>query len=53
MKFKYLLNKELQMSVEEVDRLSDFFRDEKEDKIEYSYFLEVDWYLEELKRLED
>lgn len=52
-KFKYLLNKELQMSVEEVDRLSDFFRDEKEDKIEYSYFLEVDWYLEELKRLED
>lgn len=52
-KFKYLLNKELQISVEEVDRLSDFFRDEKEDKIEYSYFLEVDWYLEELKRLED
>jgi len=41
------------MSVEEVEKLVIFFRDEKEDKIFYSYFLDVDWYLEELRRLEE
>lgn len=32
-KFRYLLHKDLEMSVEEVDSLVNFFKDSKEDKV--------------------
>ena len=40
------------MSVEETNRLVKYFID-KDDKINYAYFLNVDWYIDELQRLED
>ncbi|CAD8181009.1 unnamed protein product [Paramecium pentaurelia] len=52
-KFKYLMHQELGMSVQEIEKLVIYFRDEKEDKVNYEYFLGIDWYLEELQRLEE
>lgn len=54
-KFKYVLHNELGMSVEEVERIVNYFKEDKEGRniVNYSYFLDVDWYVEELRRLEE
>lgn len=54
-KFKYVLHHELGMSVEEVERIVNYFKEDKDGRniVNYSYFLDVDWYIEELRRLEE